>query len=923
MLTVVALSLRLLRLDFQPLWWDEGYSAWFATHPLGAIAALTAQDIHPPLYYVLLHGWIGLLGAGPVALRLFSVVAGVLAIPAIYLAGRRMFSPRAALFAASLLAINPLHIYYSQEVRMYGLVALLSIGVVAAAWRVFESQPPFPHAPTLPFAASVVYVLLTTAALYTQYYAVFLPIGLTIYLCWHWFGGFSRFRSSTTRPAEASKPGANTVSIADAAPEITLRSKPVLIRWLIAQAAVALLYLPWVLYAAPKLTLYISQKVVQDADRPLGLLEYLARHLAAFLAGHLSGALTPYWPLALLLLAPIFLGLWSGIGGFRIKQPKTTDHHASRITQHSATLLLAAVTLTALALGWLIGLRYPFFPEHGERLLLLALPAFTLLLAAGLDALWPRGERLLPSEIEALAGLPVSTTKPAEASIPRGQLETRAWRLARPVTLAALALIVATSATSLAAFYTTPRYPGDDYRPLIARTVEQGLPEDTVFAVYPWQVGYWRAYGSSTGPTARLTPDTDWTPGVAAALDAALARGKVWFPAHLALGAILETRIEAHLAGSAAPFTNEWYGPGTRLSGWSVTLEPQATDAPAVRFPLRGADGAVELIGVDAARQPIPAANAVVPITLRWHIPAGASTLGVSVRLVDAIGRMWAQHDYEPLGAIACRDVACNVSTTDTLPTSLLRTRCQRLYYGHCQRLYYGRCQRLYYDTANVSTTDIASTDDRLGLLIPAGTPPGQYFVEVALHGKGDAQPLDALAADGRALGAAARLFDLTVTPADRVLGPQRLPIGVRRAQDFADSLRLLGHTLDDRPIAPGAARPVNLFWQATARPASEYMLFVQLLDRAGQVASGWEAPPGGAYATNAWQPGTLIPHPGDDPPPRRSAGRALSADRRAVPRIGQGAPADVWRRRSRGVGHRDGGWPSARPDTAAAAAQG
>ena len=146
------------------------------------------------------------------------------------------------------------------------------------------------------------------------------------------------------------------------------------------------------------------------------------------------------------------------------------------------------------------------------------------------------------------------------------------------------------STASLAAFYLVPRYPGDDYRPLIARTVEQGLPEDTVFAIYPWQVGYWRSYGSADGPTARLTPDADWTPEVAATLDAALARGKVWFPAHLALGAILEKQVEGYLAGRAVPFVNEWYGPGTRLSGWSVTSEPQAVDAPPVRFPLRGAD---------------------------------------------------------------------------------------------------------------------------------------------------------------------------------------------------------------------------------------------------------------------------------------------------------------------------------------------
>ena len=117
--------------------------------------------------------------------------------------------------------------------------------------------------------------------------------------------------------------------------------------------------------------------------------------------------------------------------------------------------------------------------------MLLALPPFLLLAAAGLDALWAR------------------------------------WRVVAYVTLG---LVVATSVASLAAFYAVPRYPDDDYRPLIARTVEQGLPEDTVFAVYPWQVGYWRSYGSPNGPTAVLTPDPAWGPKVAAALDDALAR---------------------------------------------------------------------------------------------------------------------------------------------------------------------------------------------------------------------------------------------------------------------------------------------------------------------------------------------------------------------------------------------------------------
>ena len=43
-------------------------------------------------------------------------------------------------------------------------------------------------------------------------------------------------------------------------------------------------------------------------------------------------------------------------------------------------------------------------------------------------------------------------------------------------------------------YYTTPRYAADDYRPLIRQVIQQGNDQDGVLALFPWQVGYWRAY---------------------------------------------------------------------------------------------------------------------------------------------------------------------------------------------------------------------------------------------------------------------------------------------------------------------------------------------------------------------------------------------------------------------------------------------
>ena len=787
---LAALALRVARLGFQPLWWDEGYSAWFATHSLGQMAALTASDIHPPLYYALLHLWTLVAGPGPISLRVVSVAAGVAAIPVMFAAARRILGSRfAALLAAFLLAVNPLHVYYSQEARMYGLMALLSTGVLWAAWDVFHRED---RRSTVPALA---YVVLTTLALYTQYYAVFLPIGLTVYALWRW------------------------------------RKLPrALLRWFGLQAIIALLYLPWVVYAGPRLTLYVSQKVVQDADRPLGLIAYFARHLAAFAAGHLEGPLAAWWPLALLLLIPVGVGLvlgWrradasegasregSELGSRAEESPLGINARAreqrpvnraggrrvgeARGSTRDTVVFLATVLLVALFLGWLIGLRYPFFPDRGERLLLLALPAFVMLVAAGLAAL------LHPQRRETSGVLETSEV-------------SRRWGWAAYI---GLGLILAASAASLAAFYTVPRYPGDDYRPLIARTVEQGQPGDTVFCIYPWQVGYWRSYAaSSDGPTAVLAPAVEWGATLRGFLNEALNRGRVWFPAHLALGGILETQAEQYLASAAIPFANTWYGPGTRLSAWQAlpsketNPSPSEPATPIATYPL-GRGNELALVAAPPPTAPVPAANAVTPVTLAWHAKTGPE-LAVSVRLVDDLGQIWAQNDYEPLGAMV------------------------------------GAPGPLQNGSGWQST-------DRFGLLVPAGTPPGRYGVELVVLPEMGANPLTAAQA-GRDATSSVRLFDVEVTPADRALTADRLPVTERESIDLGDGLRFLGYTVDSSPLAPGDLRRINLFWQATSRPKSDYTAFVQLLGRNGSPIVAWEAAPGAAYPTSQWAPGTLI----------------------------------------------------------------
>ena len=105
LLTLLAIGLRLIRMTYQPLWWDEGWSLYFATTGIGNMLELTAVDIHPPLYYLLLHFWSGLFGPGIVSVRLLSILIGTATVPLLYAAGRRLSGHKGGLLAATMLVI--------------------------------------------------------------------------------------------------------------------------------------------------------------------------------------------------------------------------------------------------------------------------------------------------------------------------------------------------------------------------------------------------------------------------------------------------------------------------------------------------------------------------------------------------------------------------------------------------------------------------------------------------------------------------------------------------------------------------------------------------------------------------------------------------------------------------------------------------
>ena len=126
LLMLASLALRVGSLK-SGYWIDEGIAVGIASHDLADIPGILAQDGNPPLYYLLLHGWMLVFGTGEPATRALSLLFALAAVPASFWAGSALFDRRAGALAAAGAAGAPFLTYYAQETRMYSLVVLLSI----------------------------------------------------------------------------------------------------------------------------------------------------------------------------------------------------------------------------------------------------------------------------------------------------------------------------------------------------------------------------------------------------------------------------------------------------------------------------------------------------------------------------------------------------------------------------------------------------------------------------------------------------------------------------------------------------------------------------------------------------------------------------------------------------------------------------
>ncbi len=321
LLTIAGAYLRLRGLGSYGFWRDEAQCLFIAQKefPAGIVQALL-HEAHPPLYYVLQHFWIPLAGWGEFRVRLLSALFGILLVPLLYLAGRRLFGPRAGLGAALWGAVAPLHVAVSQTARMYSLLALLAL---LSLWLLYEARQ-------RGGGWWAGYALAALALLYTHNW------GLLLWACQN---GFAAWMALRRRPPFRR-----------------------LLPWLISQAVVGLLYLPWFLILLRQIPIITVLPFVPVPSPSEKLMQ-------------IAGDLLAPWPMLVLWLALLAWGLWP-----TRPQPAVPKGEGA----------LAAVILSSLGvlvLGLLVSLRtYGQVPSY---VTMAAFPALCLLLGRGLAGVRP------------------------------------------------------------------------------------------------------------------------------------------------------------------------------------------------------------------------------------------------------------------------------------------------------------------------------------------------------------------------------------------------------------------------------------------------------------------------------------------------------------------------------------------------------
>ena len=346
---LLAFALRIAGIEKESLWFDETCSVSFSNNGVAEVRSDSAQDVHPPLYYLGLFFWLKVFPASPGFIRGFSLFSSMVCLSAIFVFAFQIAGRNAALLAAFFAAIHPYDIYFAQEARGYSQVAMLGVtsSLCLFNWlrctvknASFKSQ--------LVFAG--LYALLAFCALFTHYLAVLLLISQGVFACVCF---------------------------------IQKRKWGGLFGFIFCAVAITCAFLPWIFYVLNfRASLFLKQNVGwMTTPGWFEFFQFLGREIYVSRTGAAAG-----WFVNWLWIIPAVLF----VAGFRfvIKNDHAGDEN------HSSMGMYLLLTMLFLPVFLAIGISHVYHPIFSSsRFSMFVLPYFVMLMAIGcarISKIWIR-----------------------------------------------------------------------------------------------------------------------------------------------------------------------------------------------------------------------------------------------------------------------------------------------------------------------------------------------------------------------------------------------------------------------------------------------------------------------------------------------------------------------------------------------------
>jgi uncharacterized membrane protein len=164
------------------VWFDEAFSVEYSQHDISYI--IQPLDVHPPLYYLLLHGFMSgsPSSVSPVDLRMFSLLFIIISVIFIYSALDEMFKDfyekNIYLLFTAALALTTTFLHYFTEIRMYAIAIMFTAGSFYCMIRIVKDNGKSKW-------NRIFFVVFAALAGYTHYYTAMFFLMECLYIAWH------------------------------------------------------------------------------------------------------------------------------------------------------------------------------------------------------------------------------------------------------------------------------------------------------------------------------------------------------------------------------------------------------------------------------------------------------------------------------------------------------------------------------------------------------------------------------------------------------------------------------------------------------------------------------------------------------------------------------------------------------------------